>query len=713
MILRPVSEEVETNKVIRYYNKDAEKEARQRKQKVLTVKDAPASADMSGNYAKDPMTKDPRKLHDYQKNSLVSGNTFESLARTNPEYFNREKLKVLEYSKNLVDDFNEFMKAVYGKDIDKLEEFIKEIENNYDNNDIVPKFQARFNTVIHRQLYAAYNELRKDMSEDEAYKILMGNYFPEGLTEDGIRKVIKLRLDNNKALSDSLSTMLKQNYALLELSKVEADALIADLGNDSKNADALGRLKKIFQDPKLLEKYESRGTNYDFRPLGGAYVVFSSYGENFKNLDNPGKLLHYIFKYDCIVDCHGGTDEDADVSMDIDGEYRYHYSRTKPNYSAKELHDADKNETANLYNQITHVLNVFYNLKGLSSNEEKLIINIYNTVSDIYEKGSGSDVASRASLARVTQINLNKILGKHIDEVKDKFGDSYKYFISDYEECRKNIKKLCKIKDAKADPSLEFKNRGVQAWTCQPVNTLTKNNISYVIEVIRALKQEGFKNILVMNCNPSGVSMPADIRNDKNFKVTYSKTSTLQENSLNRMLDELDDLETTLTEASIQVGGIVNHYDLHTHSIDELQVMYEDTVLQMMNEGVMSKIKELAKKALQIIINIWHKLVGLVKKVILSIKEKLGFHAESNEKLKKPIEVTTIQINNNTASLITTKCMSPHDVSKVAENSIKTIKNAIEATMKREVACMARYDQILDRNRDLYRKQKMEQQQNQ
>lgn len=707
MILRPVSEEVETNKVIRLYDRKAEEDARNEKAHTLARKNVPYSSDMSGNYAKDPMTKDPKKLHDYQKISLVSGNTFESLARTNPEYFNREKLKILEYSKNLVEEFNEFMKAIYGRDIDKLEDFIKEIENNYDNNDIIPKFKARFNSVIHHQLFAAYNELRKDMSEEEAYKVLMGNYFPESLTEDGLRKAIKLRLDNNKALSDALTTMLKQNYALLEISKAEADALISDLGNDSKNADALGRLKKIFEDPKLLEKYESRGYNYDFRPLGGAYVIFSVYGENFKDVDNPGKILHYIFKYDCIVDCHGNTDMDSHVVKDSYGDYRYQYSQTKPNYSAKELNDANKNEINKLYEQIVDCLNTMYNLRGLTPNENQYLQKLYRIITEFY-KGTPVDNQSRASFAKTTQINLDNIFKKHMEDWK-KYSN-YNDFVAKYEECINNIKKLCKIKDAKADPRLEFKNGGVQAWTCQPVNTLTKKNVLYVVEVLRALKQEGFKNILVMNCNPSGVSLPADIRNDKNFKVTYSKTPTIQESSLEDVINELDILENNLAEASVQIGGsLISHYDISMHNIDELQEMYEDTMLQMMNEGAIDKIKELAKKALQIVINIWHKVVGFIKKIIASIKEKLGFHSESNEKLKKPIEIITININNNKAELVTTKCNTPQDVAKAAENSVKSIKNAIEATMKREVACMQKYDTILQRNRDLY-KQRMDQQ---
>lgn len=703
MILRPISEEVETNKVIRRFSPSNEEIARIRKKQILMDKNIEYKPDNS-NLAKEPMTKDPKKLHDYQKVSLVSGNSFESLARTNPELFDREKLKILEYSKNLVEEFNEFMKAVYGKDIDRLEEFIKEIENNHDNSDINKKFTAKFNTFIYKEFYNTYIELRKDMSEEDAYKILMGNYFPEGLSEDGIKKSIKLRLDNNKALSDSLNTMLKQNYMLLNISKAEADILSSDLEKDSKNADALGRIKKIFQNPELLEKYKSKDSNYDFRPLGGAYVIYSNDGDNFKDLDNPSKLLHYIFKYDCIVDCHGNVDTDAHLIKDKDGNYRYQYSQTKPSYNAKELNDVGK-EVIPIANQINNVLATMYGLHGLDDNEKQYLANVHRAIKDIIKDPNKYNKKSKASSAHAIINHLNAIFKDHEDDWRIRYRN-YNDFVASFEECLNSIKGLFKILDAKTDPRLNFKNGSALSWTCQPVNTLTKTNIVYIVELIRTLKQEGFKNILIMNCNPNGITLPADIRNDKNFKVTYSKTDTIMETNFETLLDELNILEINLMKNSIDIGGASNCYIIHKCSLDDLQIMYEDTILQMMNEGVIDKIKELAKKALQIIIDIWRRLIGFIKKIINSLKEKLGFHSNNNENFKKPIRITSIRIDgSNKASIVTTDCKNSQEVSKAAEISINSIKNAIETTMKREITCMQKYNAIIQRNNNLNRNQ--------
>ena len=317
LLSQSLLEKVENARVIRNWDKDTDKDSAEKRSKALKDKGIPEKEDTS-NPAANAMTKSPKKLGDDEKVTLVSGNTFESLARTNPELFNREKLKILQASKDLVKEFNEFMTIVYGKDLDRLETFVNEVEKEYNNIEIDRKFRSQFNIVVYRSLFDTYSKLRETMSEEDAYKVLLTNYFPEGLTEDGIRNTIKLRLDHNKCLSDSLTAMLKQNYTLLNISKAEADSLIEDLSKDSTNAEAIGKVKEILSNPDLLRKYRHRNYNYDFRPLGGAYLVLER-GYDVQSLHTAGKILHNLFKYDCIVCSHGNVktyldrDEKGDV----------------------------------------------------------------------------------------------------------------------------------------------------------------------------------------------------------------------------------------------------------------------------------------------------------------------------------------------------------------------------------------------------------------
>ena len=263
--------------------------------------------DTGGKVISDNLAKDNKKLKNDERTTFVSGNIFESLARTNPELFNREKLKLIEASKDIVKDFNEFMTIVFGKDLDRLEAFIKNIENETDNVKIDSKFRANFNIVLYRTMYREYYNLKsKGMKDNEIYDALLTNYLPEASDENQLRNAIKLRLENNKCLSDSLNTVLKQNYKLLNLTKAEAAALCEKLNDDKTNDEGMKKLKEILSNKELLNKFRSNGLNYDFRPIGGAYVILAK-GYDIQSENVAGRMMHSIFKYDCIVCSHGGT----------------------------------------------------------------------------------------------------------------------------------------------------------------------------------------------------------------------------------------------------------------------------------------------------------------------------------------------------------------------------------------------------------------------
>ena len=122
--------------------------------------------DTSGKVVSHNLTKDNKKLKSDERATLVSGNIFESLARTNPELFNREKLKLIEASKDIVKEFNEFMAIVFGRDLDRLEAFIKSIENETNNREIDSKFRANFNITLYRNMYSQYNDLKDKGMKD-------------------------------------------------------------------------------------------------------------------------------------------------------------------------------------------------------------------------------------------------------------------------------------------------------------------------------------------------------------------------------------------------------------------------------------------------------------------------------------------------------------------------------------------------------------------
>lgn len=250
--------------------------------------------------------------------------------------------------------------------------------------------------------------------------------------------------------------------------------------------------------------------------------------------------------------------------------------------------------------------------------------------------------------------------------------------------------------EARLDPKSAFRDNRSKDWICNAVNTLTKQSLEQVVDILRTLKKEGFKNVLLLNCNPSGITLPRDIKNDKDFNVRYSLTNTLKENSLimDNAIEDITILENALNVYSKELKSPYGFYTIY-----ELQNEYNKVMdkINFLNEGFIDKLKEFCKKAVQITIEIWKRLLGFIKNLFLNIKDKL-FHGLNGKRIKRPIKVTTISINGNKANIEEKECKTMDEVITTVENSTKSIKNCIETHMKREIDCMRKYDMILRRN---------------
>lgn len=241
--------------------------------------------------------------------SYASGNAFESMAKTNPEYFNRAKLIQLQSCKNITEGFDTFFNEVIMQDIPKLSNVDFE-KINIGDQDILNQFQFEFNTSywqgINNDIILLMQKYQ--MNAEDATKLVMEKYIPDYFDEAGVRKMIQIRIKKNRILTDSLTKMLKLNYAAFNLSQAEASTLIKDLEDDNKNHEAIGKIKEFLKNPKLLEKFK-KGNNYDFTSIGGGWLFLSN-TVNIQMTQHPSRNLERIFKYDAIVVGHGDFFED-------------------------------------------------------------------------------------------------------------------------------------------------------------------------------------------------------------------------------------------------------------------------------------------------------------------------------------------------------------------------------------------------------------------
>lgn len=445
--------------------------------------------------------------YDEKELSFASGNMFESLALSNPELFNMYKLKQLQYSKDLFKDFDEYYGAIIDQDYDRYLKYLNDFESGKSPEfDLFTNFNVAYYSVMQKDM----EYLSKELSEKEVMRIIAKNYLPEGLSEDGIKRLIRVRIANNNILVSHLISMLKQNCILLDISSSEASALINKLKDDRTSHIAIGQIKDKFADLDTIKKFKV-GNNYDFRSIGGAYLCLG------KDMEFEGdaikKNLLNIFKYDCIIYTHGiYVEEDRKVRV-------------------SDLINNDSNY-ADIVDGIRHAIDIVLN-------DDK--------IKEAYPNKIKKDMSEYLSYCN-NLLSNKPISRSDMEEFNNRTEKLYKSLIDLYNSNDDDLMPWWYKEDLVVNimlidtrmQQLYIKYHPLQAlydskssdWlVSRPINTLTKTGLTHVIDIIRALKKEGFKNILVNVCNPGHVELPIDIRSSPTFNVSMGRNTAIIESA--------------------------------------------------------------------------------------------------------------------------------------------------------------------------------------
>ena len=621
---------------------------------------------------------DPTKA---QALSFASGNTFESLAKTNPEEFNLKKLKALKNSENLVRDFNLYYQGIN-------DEINRKANSASEKYTAVTKGDAQaagymFNTTVFASLIADARALTSQLGDFNAdvFSTINKMYLPEALTEEGCKKLIDLRIKNNKLLTDSLVKMLKNNYQALNITSAEAASLIEGLENDETNNQAIGKIKDFLLDPKKLEKFRMGKYNYDFRPIGGG-CIFLSQDPSIQFSQHPSKNLARIFKYDAIVCGHGGYSENSSSSTAKS-------IKAGNSKNLKEFHDAieemksaideiqskrlnDRKEFEKEYSEEFGTKSK-KNLDAMYAKEtarmKKELTNLDNLMNKFWASNPKLTLTKLKAVAALLTQYQNQFINTEDEEKIKIFAKAYNSLIKIQNQAKAEI-----------DPKQAIKDGTSTDWTVQPISTLKTSNNTRMIDVIRALKKEGFKNIFIGACNPGNVQLPADIRNDKNFKVSMGSSSVYLE-STDADDQTIADLE--ILEATFDSYIEDNRY--RRMSIDELFTEY-DYLNMVIYESVGSAIKAIVSKAIQIIAAIWKRIVEFFRNIYGRIKEFISskFGDKSKTKTKKPVEVWVISMNGDKAKFDKKTCNSPEEIMNLIQSGNATISAYIKDRSAKE-----------------------------
>lgn len=546
--------------------------------------------------------------------SYASGNMFESLATTNPEAFNDAKLEAILNSKNLVNDFHEYFASILNKDMDRYLAFIKEYAEKTDE-EFLDVFYKDYNVANYGVIQKDLAYLRKVLPDNQIMLVLFNTYIPDALSEEGIKRLIRVRLANNQILIKALMGMMEANYDAFNIGICEAQDLVKALGDKDHQGEAIADIRAMFKDPKVLNNFKDEHGNYDFRPIGGAYLVIRDKLE--LQGAAPAKYIQNIFKYDCIVYSHGNVFDDersgpimASLTSKHNIIYRISFIMNRMRNDKEFKSVADKklltkvNEVARKVSEINKRL--FINMDDLN--------NVYDLLRDLWD-----DMIKFTNTLSVANTNAQEIMYSWIRAI-----DYYLQPIYDKNNKMQN-----------------FKDGRSGRWTIQPVNTLTQKNVTHVIDLLRTLKKEGFRNIMIMACNPGSVKLPSDIARDKGFNVTMGLHSVLIEN----LIDNEDGMEY-----------------LNENLIDTLKQTFRD-----------------AAKAINRFADRCRNRFEVIRKSVSIILDKKFKGAKF-----KPVNVSTIKIDGNKSSYIEIKCSNPDQLKRAILDSNESIMKMIDGISDNE-----------------------------
>lgn len=540
--------------------------------------------------------------------SLPSGNLFESLATSNPELFNIQKLKQLEFSRDLVTDFNRYFNDIGMYENNKMDALNKEAKGMTEEEYIAKYgegyFAKNFNILYHRTFFNDIAFLTQEIGGDraKAVAIVINNYFPESLSEEGIKALIRVRLINHKILVDGLTRMLRSNYELLDIQTAEAKVMMDKLHNDSKSHGVIGDIKTKMLDPKTIDKFKD-GNNYDFRSIGGAYVVLG------KHIDfegaNPAKYLVNLFKYDCIIISHGS-----------------YYQKERTRSILRAVLTRGENVLARFIKLFNAMMNDEEFTKVLNDKYRKLLVNKYNEVNKYSKRMLSSDEIKEANEKMLELIDIL------IDIVND---DSIPWYDKDevlrYASTLDYIMQSLQAKYNIIQNKIDGKSSD---WVVRPVSTLKQKNLTHMIDILRALKAEGFKNIGVFSCNPGNVKLPLDLRASLDFTVTMGHHS----------------------------------------------VFIEDTILQ---EGIIDSFKDAMKKIKDSLIETKNMCTKFFNDLKKKASDLISNRFKKYKKFDKPVKINLISIDKkNGGTFEEILCNDPEDLKKRVEIANKSIMDIID-----------------------------------
>ncbi|WP_301066520.1 GNAT family N-acetyltransferase [uncultured Duncaniella sp.] len=234
---------------------------------------------------------------------------------------------------------------------------------------------------------------------------------------------------------------------------------------------------------------------------------------------------------------------------------------------------------------------------------------------------------------------------------------------------------------------------GKPEWFIEDVQTKNSAPTDNVVDLLKQLRSEGYRKVLMTSCNPGSIQLPDDLANDKNFTVYMGDHSVYKEDfSVDPFYQDL-----CMTEAAIDSFMESNGMD-DNKTLGQIESEF-NAIYYGMNEGVGDVLKNLIKKAIQFIITIWKKIIEFFKSVWAKVKNFFRKKPESlvNAQTKKPVSNVSIVIENGKASVKKQDVSTIGAAQKNAQNAVQSIYNEISKVQKQEKDAIDKLQERVDK----------------
>lgn len=370
---------------------------------------------------------------------------------------------------------------------DTLDKVLETWNKIYDkSNDPVLGSKAGSNLAMKKLIHAVY-EMNSAGFDTKLIYQLNSEIYPKFDKEEDLRRWVNLKINFNQGLIACLKDMILINYKMFDISSFEAFKIANDIGSNK-----LDGLRNLFKDN--FEKFVDRNNRWiDLRSIGLGILCFSEsvmFGDSdhinffdmYKRTDMSDRLLTISYKYDIAIESHGGY-EDVTLGELYQASAKYReqkqlceevYADQFKFYEEELGISKDKLLTIDLWDELT-MLNDYRNMLGVKS------LDLYHLTKFIKKDNTTSSIKNK----------------KHFGLINSKMTSEFNTI---------------------------YRTR---RWTCQEVILPNGEKFIDMELLLYSLMRQGFKNVLIMNCNPGRIVLNKELRNSSKILITMSTISTM------------------------------------------------------------------------------------------------------------------------------------------------------------------------------------------